>query len=86
MRLTAAAKSEPGKISYASSGSGGKLSTEVVRQDPLIAPFTKGQAMGTLKVKMGADTVAEVPLVALEGVEQAGFFGRAWDAIRLWIK
>src|SRR5256885_2135309 len=67
-------------------GSGGKLSTEVVRQDPLIAPFTKGQAMGTLKVKMGADTVAEVPLVALEGVEQAGFFGRAWDAIRLWIK
>lgn len=67
-------------------GSGGKLSTEVVRQDPLIAPFTKGQAMGTLKVKLGADTVAEVPLVALEGVEQAGFFGRAWDAIRLWIK
>jgi D-alanyl-D-alanine carboxypeptidase (penicillin-binding protein 5/6) len=68
------------------SGSGGKLSTEVVRQDPLIAPFTKGQPMGTLKVKLGADTVAEVPLVALEGVEQAGFFGRAWDAIRLWIK
>ena len=34
-------------------GSGGKLSTEVVRQDPLIAPFTKGQAMGTLKVKLG---------------------------------
>ena len=57
-----------------------------MRQDPLIAPFTKGQAMGTLKVKLGADTVAEVPLVALEGVEQAGFFGRAWDAIRLWIK
>ncbi len=67
-------------------GSGGKLSTEVVRQDPLIAPFTKGQPMGTLKVKLGSDTVAEVPLVALEGVEQAGFFGRAWDAIRLWIK
>ena len=67
-------------------GSGGKLSTEVVRQEPLIAPFAKGQTMGMLKVKLGADTVAEVPLVALEGVEQAGFFGRAWDAIRLWIK
>lgn len=68
------------------SGSGGKLTTEVVRQDPLIAPIAKGQAMGTLKVKMGADTVAEVPLVALEAVEQAGFFGRLWDTIRLWIK
>ena len=68
------------------SGTGGKLTTEVVRQDPLIAPIAKGQPMGTLKVKMGADTVAEVPLVALEVVEQAGFFGRLWDTIRLWIK
>ncbi|MEG0150860.1 MAG: D-alanyl-D-alanine carboxypeptidase family protein [Comamonas sp.] len=68
------------------SGSGGKLSTEVVRQDPLIAPIAKGQSMGTLKVKIGTDTVAEVPLVALEAVEQAGFFGRLWDTIRLWIK
>ena len=67
-------------------GSGGKLTTEVVRQDPLLAPITKGQSMGTLKVKMGADTVAEVPLVALEDVKEAGFLGRAWDAIRLWIK
>ena len=68
------------------SGGGGKLTTEVVRQDPLIAPIAKGQSMGVLKVKMGADTVAEVPLVALEAVEQAGFFGRIWDTIRLWIK
>lgn len=68
------------------SGNGGKLSTEIVRQYPLIAPIAKGQSMGTLKVKLGADTVAEVPLIALEGVEQAGFFGRLWDTIRLWIK
>ncbi|WP_159911511.1 D-alanyl-D-alanine carboxypeptidase family protein [Pantoea sp. 18069] len=67
-------------------GSAGKLKTEVVRQDPLIAPFTKGQAMGTLKVTLDGQVVAEVPLVALEAVEQAGFFGRLWDSIRLWIK
>jgi D-alanyl-D-alanine carboxypeptidase (penicillin-binding protein 5/6) len=30
--------------------------------------------------------VAEVPLVVLEEVPLAGIFGRAWDAIRLWIK
>ena len=39
-----------------------------------------------MKVVLGEQTLAEVPLVALEGVEQAGFLGRAWDAIRLWIK
>ncbi|MBS0391955.1 MAG: D-alanyl-D-alanine carboxypeptidase [Proteobacteria bacterium] len=67
-------------------GSAGKLGTDIVRQDPLIAPFTKGQSVGTLKVKLGDQQVAEVPLVALEDVGQAGIFGRAWDAIRLWIK
>ena len=68
------------------SGSAGKISTQVLRPDPLVAPFTQGQAVGGLKVVLGDQTLREVPLVALEGVEQAGFFGRAWDAIRLWIK
>jgi D-alanyl-D-alanine carboxypeptidase (penicillin-binding protein 5/6) len=30
--------------------------------------------------------VASVPLVVLEAVPEAGLLGRAWDAIRLWIK
>ena len=68
------------------SGSAGKVTTQIVRQDPLVAPFTKGQSVGTLKVSLGDQAIAEVPLVALEAVEQAGIFGRAWDAIRLWIK
>ncbi|SFD69481.1 D-alanyl-D-alanine carboxypeptidase family protein [Paracidovorax konjaci] len=68
------------------SGSAGKVTTQIVRQDPLVAPFTKGQSVGTLKVSLGEQPIAEVPLVALETVEQAGIFGRAWDAIRLWIK
>ena len=67
-------------------GSAGKVSTEIVRQDPLLAPFTKGQSVGALRVKLGEEQLAEVPLVALEDVGQAGIFGRAWDAIRLWIK
>lgn len=68
------------------SGSAGKIATQIVRQDPLVAPFTKGQSVGTLKVSLGDQQIAEVPLVALETVEQAGIFGRAWDAIRLWIQ
>jgi len=68
-------------------GEGGKLQTKVERTDPLVAPLTKGQRVGTLKVTTATGgPVADVPLVVLEAVEQAGLFGRAWDAIRLWIK
>jgi len=67
-------------------GSGGKISTQVLRPDPLVAPLAQGQEIGSLKVVLGDQTLREVPLVALEGVAQAGIFGRTWDAIRLWIK
>ena len=68
------------------SGSAGQITTHISHQDPLIAPFTKGQPIGALKVMLGAQTLREVPLMALDGVEQAGVVGRAWDAMRLWIK
>ena len=68
-------------------GSSAKVQTQLARPDPLVAPFVKGQALGTLKVSLGGgQTVVDVPLVALEAVEEAGILGRAWDAIRLWIK
>ena len=68
-------------------GEGGKLQTKVERTDPLVAPLAKGQRVGTLKVMTAAGTpVAEVPLVVQQEVPLAGIFGRAWDAIRLWIK
>ncbi|MBP8149074.1 MAG: D-alanyl-D-alanine carboxypeptidase [Limnohabitans sp.] len=67
-------------------GSAGQLKTQVVRPDPLVAPFTKGQIVGSLKILQGDRPLFEVPLVALETVEEAGVLGRAWDAIRLWIK
>ena len=68
------------------SGSAAQLKTQVVRPDPLVAPFAKGQAVGSLKVMQGEKPLFEVPLVVLEPVEQAGVLGRAWDAVRLWIK
>jgi len=67
-------------------GTASRIRTQVVRPDPLVAPFTKGQQVGTLKITAGDQLLREVPLVALQPVEQAGIFGRAWDAIRLWIK
>jgi serine-type D-Ala-D-Ala carboxypeptidase (penicillin-binding protein 5/6) len=69
-------------------GSAPKLKTQVARPEPLVAPFTRGQRIGTLKITSGDNpaALAEVPLLALETVEEAGIFGRAWDAVRLWIR
>jgi D-alanyl-D-alanine carboxypeptidase (penicillin-binding protein 5/6) len=67
-------------------GTAGKLKTQVVRAEPLVAPFGKGQQLGVLRVTSGEQTLVDVPLLALEAVEQAGIIGRTWDAVRLWIK
>jgi len=67
-------------------GASRDLTTEVVHPDPLIAPLRTGQPIGTLLVKRAGQLVAQVPLQVLQGVEQAGVLGRAWDVLRLWIK
>ncbi len=67
-------------------GSAAKMKTQVVRTEPLVAPIVKGQQLGSLKILVGEQLVGEVPLLALEAVEQAGIFGRAWDSVRLWIR
>lgn len=67
-------------------GAAARLRTWVSRPDPIVAPISKGQQLGALKVLDGEKTLFDVPLVALEGVESAGLMGRAWDAVRLWIR
>ena len=67
-------------------GSAAKISTQVTRPEPLVAPIAAGQAVGTLKVALADQPLLDVPLLALEPVDQAGVMGRAWDAVRLWIK
>jgi serine-type D-Ala-D-Ala carboxypeptidase (penicillin-binding protein 5/6) len=67
-------------------GEGGNIRSEVTRDDPLLAPLAMGQPVGTLKVISGTQVVARVPVVALEQIHQAGFFGRAWDSLRLLIQ
>jgi len=68
-------------------GEGDKLRTVIERTDPLLAPLTQGQRVGSIKISSaGGALLATVPLVVQEPVPLAGIFGRAWDAIRLWIK
>jgi D-alanyl-D-alanine carboxypeptidase (penicillin-binding protein 5/6) len=68
-------------------GEGDHLKTQIERTDPLVAPLTKGQRVGSLKVTTASGTaIATIPLTVLEPVPEAGLIGRAWDAVRLWIK
>jgi serine-type D-Ala-D-Ala carboxypeptidase (penicillin-binding protein 5/6) len=68
-------------------GEGDKLKTTVARTDPLVAPLAQGQRVGSIEVSTTAGTkLANVPLVVLQAVPEAGLLGRAWDSIRLWIK
>jgi D-alanyl-D-alanine carboxypeptidase (penicillin-binding protein 5/6) len=49
---------------------------EIERIQPLIAPVEKGQRIGTLRVQFEDKTIAEHPLIALDAVSSAGWFGR----------
>jgi serine-type D-Ala-D-Ala carboxypeptidase (penicillin-binding protein 5/6) len=60
------------------------LKSSLERHDPLLAPLSKGETVGRLKITAGVEPVAEVPVVALESVGEAGLVGRAYDAVRLW--
>ncbi len=59
---------------------------EIERVEPLVAPIPAGQPLGTLRIRLADKVIAERPVVALEKVDAAGWFGRAWDTIKLWIK
>jgi serine-type D-Ala-D-Ala carboxypeptidase (penicillin-binding protein 5/6) len=68
-------------------GQGGRLKTDVVRPDPLVAPLLQGQSVGVLRVSLTSGAVVtELPLSVLETVEESGLIGRAWDALRLWVQ
>ena len=67
-------------------GAIGRVQTQVARPEPMVAPFLRGQTVAALKVTLDQQPWVDVPLVVLETVEQAGWVGRAWDGLRLWLK
>jgi D-alanyl-D-alanine carboxypeptidase (penicillin-binding protein 5/6) len=63
-----------------------QLKADLVSMQPLVAPISVGQKVGTVKVTLQNKSLGEYPVVALENVAIAGFFGRTWDGMRLWFK
>jgi D-alanyl-D-alanine carboxypeptidase (penicillin-binding protein 5/6) len=64
-------------------GSGGKLRATIESLQPLLAPISIGQRVGTIKVTLDDKPYREAPVVALENVPVAGILGRGWDTLRL---
>ncbi|TDK61334.1 D-alanyl-D-alanine carboxypeptidase family protein [Sapientia aquatica] len=67
-------------------GSAARIKPQLDRKDPLVAPIAANTQIGTMKMMIDGKSVAEFPVMALETVNQASIFGRAWDSIRLWMK
>lgn len=59
------------------------IKTEARYTQPLMAPLTEGARAGTLLVSLDGKELDQRPLVVLHSVEEAGFFGRLLDKIRL---
>ncbi|SNS17746.1 D-alanyl-D-alanine carboxypeptidase (penicillin-binding protein 5/6) [Noviherbaspirillum humi] len=63
-----------------------KMKPVLERKDPLVAPVAENSRVGTLKMVVDGKLLTELPVVALEQVNQATIFGRAWDSLRLMLK
>ncbi|MCQ4346232.1 D-alanyl-D-alanine carboxypeptidase [Pseudomonas stutzeri] len=61
-----------------------KLQASMSLQPMIEAPVAAGQEVGRVEVRLGETVVHSAPLVALEAVEEGGFFRRLWDSIRLF--
>jgi D-alanyl-D-alanine carboxypeptidase (penicillin-binding protein 5/6) len=48
------------------------------------APVRAGQVYGTVRISLDGKEVKSVPLIALEAVEEGGFFKKLWDNIVLF--
>ena len=62
------------------------LKANLTTVQPFVAPYSRGQKAGIMKLARDNAAVAEIAVVALEDVPAAGFLSRGWDSIRLLFK
>lgn len=67
-------------------GQNDKIKADIERIETLVAPIAAGQRLGTLKIKLNDKVLLERPVIAQAAIEEAGFFGRQYDAIRMMLK
>ncbi len=60
-----------------------KLKANIVVDKGIKAPIKEGDVLGTISVLLDDKVISERPLIALNTIPQAGFFGRFFDSIAL---
>ncbi|GAB3259011.1 D-alanyl-D-alanine carboxypeptidase family protein [Chitinimonas naiadis] len=65
-------------------GAASRVQAQVLVQPKLIAPIKAGQVVGSIKLSLDGQPLAELPLKTLAAVPEAGFFGRTVDSMKLW--
>lgn len=63
-------------------GKADAIKTQLVVRPKLTAPLQKGQVVGKYVASLDGKVISEKPLVALQAVEEAGFFARLIDHIK----
>lgn len=66
-------------------GANQRVSAEIERVEPLVAPIDQGQQIGTLRVKLDNQLLLQQQLVAAAGVDEGGWFGQLWDGLQMRI-
>jgi serine-type D-Ala-D-Ala carboxypeptidase (penicillin-binding protein 5/6) len=65
-------------------GQAASVKHEINLKKPLIAPLAAGQEVGTVRLTLDGQALAEYPLTVVEAVEQGSWWRRLIDTIRLW--
>ncbi len=65
-------------------GQGAQVKTEVQLNPEITAPIAKGDVLGKILVTLNGQPQGEQALVALEPVEEAGFFKKLWQRFLSW--
>jgi D-alanyl-D-alanine carboxypeptidase (penicillin-binding protein 5/6) len=61
------------------------LDAQVEMRPELIAPIAAGEEVGQISIRLEDEEIISRGLVALESISEAGFFGRTWDGMSMWI-
>lgn len=63
-----------------------RVKANMTSQQPLIAPIKAGQEIGKISFSLDGKIINQQKLVAAKTIDEAGFFGRILDSIRLLIQ
>jgi len=60
-----------------------KVKASITSKQPLIAPLSAGQEVGTIQFTLDGKVLEQRKLITAKAVEVAGIFGRMLDSIKL---